>query len=48
MVSNYASDAYHYAFEEMEWMADTAQLTVKRIGEWGHPRGQMMLAFSAR
>jgi cyclopropane fatty-acyl-phospholipid synthase-like methyltransferase len=48
MVSNYSSDAYHYAFEEMQWMADTAQLNVERVGEWGHPRGQMMLAFASR
>ena len=48
MVSYYSADAYHYAFEEMQWMADTAQLDVTRIGDWGHPRGQMMLSFARR
>lgn len=48
MVTNYDSDAYHYAFEEMEIMAGLAELDVERIGDWGHPRGQKMAAFMRR
>ena len=48
IVTYYSRDSYHYAFEEMQWMADTAQLNVERIGDWGHPRGQTMLSFARR
>lgn len=45
IVTNYDVDPYHYAFEEFQWMAAVAHLEVTRIGEWGHPRDQRMLAF---
>jgi SAM-dependent methyltransferase len=45
IVTSYDADPYHYSFEEFEWMASCAQLNVDRIGEWGHPRDQRMLAF---
>lgn len=48
VVTNYDSDPYHYAFEEMEWMARTADMRVNLIGDWNHPRNQTMLAFRAR
>lgn len=48
IVSYCSADPYHYAFEEMQWMADSAQLDVTRIGDWGHPRGQVMLSFTRR
>jgi SAM-dependent methyltransferase len=46
VVTQYDADPYHYAFEELRWMAGIAQMHVERIGEWGHPKGQQMLAFS--
>jgi cyclopropane fatty-acyl-phospholipid synthase-like methyltransferase len=48
IVTSYCADPYHYAFEEMQWMAGLAELNVERIGDWGHPRDQQMLAFSRR
>jgi cyclopropane fatty-acyl-phospholipid synthase-like methyltransferase len=48
IVTYYSADSYHYAFEEMQWMADAARLRVERLGEWGHPRGQLMLSFARR
>ena len=48
IVTYYDSDSYHYAFDEVRWMADLANLNVERLGDWGHPRGQMMLSFSRR
>lgn len=48
IVTSYCADPYHYALEEMQWMADLAELHVERIGDWGHPRAQQMLAFSRR
>ena len=46
IVTNFDADPYHYAFEEVQWMAGSARLRVELIGEWGHPRGQRMLSFS--
>jgi cyclopropane fatty-acyl-phospholipid synthase-like methyltransferase len=47
IVTNYDFDPYHYAFEEVRWMAGIAHMKVERVGAWGHPRGQTMLAFSS-
>lgn len=41
----YDSDPFHYSLDEFQAMAEIAGLTVERIGEWGHPRGQRMLSF---
>lgn len=46
IVTNYDADPYHYAFEEVQWMAEIAHMKVERVGAWGHPRDQTMLAFS--
>jgi len=46
IVTSYHCDPYHYAFDEIRWMADLAELDVENIGDWGHPRGQRMLAFA--
>jgi cyclopropane fatty-acyl-phospholipid synthase-like methyltransferase len=46
IVTYYANDPYHYSVEEMRALAQLAGLVVERIGNWGHPRGQTMLAFS--
>jgi ubiquinone/menaquinone biosynthesis C-methylase UbiE len=46
IVTQYDADPYHYAFAELQWMAQLAQMQVERIGEWGHPRDQQMAAFT--
>lgn len=43
----YVHDPFHYAYGEMQAMAALAGMTVERIGDWGHPRGQRMLCFRA-
>lgn len=48
IVTHYCADPYHYAFEEMQWMARMADLAVSRIGDWGHPRAQRMAEFYVR
>lgn len=47
IVTQYDSDPYHYAFEEIATMASLGGLMATRIGDWGHPRGQRMAAFRA-
>jgi len=39
-------DPYHYPFSVCIELAQRSGLTVQYIGEWNHPRGQMMIAFS--
>lgn len=46
VVTYYANDPYHYSLDEMRALAQLAGVAVERIGNWGHPRGQTMLAFS--
>ncbi len=45
VVTNYDKDPYHYAFDEMGWIANLAGLRAELVGEWGHQRGQKMLRF---
>jgi cyclopropane fatty-acyl-phospholipid synthase-like methyltransferase len=47
IVTHYDADPYHYAFAQMQWMADAAGMAVELIGPWEHPRDQRMLAFRA-
>jgi cyclopropane fatty-acyl-phospholipid synthase-like methyltransferase len=44
-VTYYTNDSYHYSYAEMQGLAAMAGLQVTKIGDWGHPRGQRMLAF---
>lgn len=44
IVTQYGADPYHYALAEMRWMAGLAGLELDALGDWGHPRGQRMLA----
>ena len=44
--SQYDADPFHYSFEEIRWMARSAGLDATLIGDWNHPRGQKMAAFS--
>jgi len=46
VVTNYDADPYHYSFQEITFMAGVAGLGVTLIGDWNHPRGQRMLAFT--
>lgn len=39
---------YHYALRDFRFAIEDLPLDVESIGEWGHPRGQRMLAFSRR
>ncbi|HVM15925.1 MAG TPA: hypothetical protein VM287_16570 [Egibacteraceae bacterium] len=39
---------FRYTRAEMAQLAATAGMRFSYIGEWGHPRGQMMGAFAAR
>lgn len=48
IVTQYDRDPFHYAFAELQAMAGFAGLDVRRIGEWRHPRGQLMASFSRR
>ena len=47
IVTQYDSDPFHYAFDEIATLARFAGLAARRIGDWGHPRGQRMAAFHA-
>jgi hypothetical protein len=44
--TEYDRNPFHYSVQEMRAMAKLADLSVEFIGEWNHPRGQEMLAFS--
>jgi SAM-dependent methyltransferase len=38
-------DPFHYDVDTFRWICDGTELTVERIGDWGHPRNQRMLRF---
>lgn len=39
-------DPYHYEFRVFAVLAEMASLKVERIGEWNHPRNQMIMLFT--
>lgn len=39
-------DPFHYEFGVFEELSARVSLEVEYIGEWGHPRGQMMMVFT--
>lgn len=41
-------DPYHYDIETFEWLSRRTGLRLDRVGDWGHPLGQRMLAFRPR
>lgn len=41
-------DPYHHAWRDIQFVAEGLPLGVSLLGDWGHPRGQPMLAFSRR
>jgi len=42
----YDHDPFHYSFSEMQNLAALANLEVKLIEDWSHPRDQKMLCFT--
>jgi SAM-dependent methyltransferase len=45
IVTHGHQDPYHYRREDLVQAASTAPWQARCIGEWGHPRAQMMMAF---
>lgn len=43
--SFYDRDPYHYTREAFEWACEETGLAAEYVGNWGHPRHQMMMAF---
>lgn len=41
-------DPYHHAWRDIQFAAEGLPLGVTLLGDWGHPRGQPMLAFLRR
>jgi hypothetical protein len=42
-------DAYHYRAADLRWAAQSvADWRTRYLGDWGHPRGQMMMQFELR
>lgn len=41
-------DPYHYDVDTFKWLCRRAGLRLDYLGDWGHPRGQRMLAFRRR
>jgi len=41
-------DPYHYTIDDCRWLINDLPWELTDIGEWGHPRGQSMLAFTRR
>ena len=46
VVTNFDADPFHYSFYEIERLSEAAGLSVEYLGDWGHPRDQLMLRFS--
>lgn len=42
----YDHDPFHYSFSEMQNLAAIANLEVKLVDDWSHPRDQKMLCFT--
>lgn len=40
-------DPFHYGVDLFEWLCEGSRLSVEYIGDWGNPRSQRMLAFTA-
>lgn len=39
-------NVFWYYRRDMQWAADETPWTLRYIGDWGHPRHQMMLEFT--
>lgn len=42
------ADPFHYEFDVFIDLARRTGLTVRYVGDWGHPRGQRMMCFAPR
>jgi cyclopropane fatty-acyl-phospholipid synthase-like methyltransferase len=47
ITTSYLADPYHQSFDELATLGQRAGLRAHRIGDFGHPRGQHMILFSA-
>ena len=45
IVTYYDKDPFHYTLDAFEWACGGTSLSVERVGDWNHPRNQLMLAF---
>lgn len=45
VVTHDHKDPFHYSVEDLAWAARGTPWRLRRIGDWGHPRGQFMAAF---
>lgn len=45
-VTRYNQNPFHYSFDEITMMAAIARMKARYIGNWNHPRGQIMVSFS--
>lgn len=45
IITSAFKDPYHYFRRDMEYMAYGTPWRAEYIGEWNHPRGQMMMAY---
>ncbi|WP_298123499.1 class I SAM-dependent methyltransferase [Brevundimonas sp.] len=41
-------DPFHYRLDDLIWAIDRSPWTFEPIGDWGHPRGQMIAAYRRR
>lgn len=48
IVTSDIRDPYHLAWRDVRFAAEGLPLEVTMLGDWGHPRGQPMLAFQRR
>ena len=46
IVSHYDQDPYHYDLGVLKWIANQVGLNARYIGDWNHPRDQMMMLFT--
>ena len=46
VVTHCDRDPYHYVPSTLEWLAQKAGLSTRYIGDWDHPRHQMMMVFT--
>lgn len=45
IATHHGQDRYHLSFDEIRLLAVLAGAGVERIGNWNHPRNQMMARF---
>jgi hypothetical protein len=48
IVTSDIRDPYHFTWRDIQFAVDGLPLDASLLGDWGHPRGQPMLAFLRR